>query len=134
MPRKTASPKTDTAKKTTRKKKAAVEAVVETAPVIAEPIAETVTEVPVAETPEKKTRKPRAKKADKKAEPVLITTLQLGDADFDISDIAAKAYKAYKSTHKRKAVTEFRVYVKPEEGVAYFTVNGEGSPDFKINL
>ena len=134
MPRKPANPKTDTAKKTTRKKKAAVEAVVETAPVIAEPIAETVTEVPVAETPEKKTRKPRAKKADKKSEPVLITTLQLGDAEFDISDIAAKAYKAYKSTHKRKAVTEFRVYVKPEEGVAYFTVNGEGSPDFKINL
>lgn len=134
MPRKTASPKTDTAKKTTRKKKAAVEAVVETAPVIAEPIAETVTEALVAETPEKKTRKPRAKKADKKAEPVLITTLQLGDAEFDISDIAAKAYKAYKYTHKRKAVTEFRVYVKPEEGVAYFTVNGEGSPDFKINL
>ena len=134
MPRKPASPKTDTAKKTTRKKKAAVEAVVETAPVIAEPIAETVTEALVAETPEKKTRKPRAKKADKKSEPVLITTLQLGNAEFDISDIAAKAYKVYKSTHKRKAVTEFRVYVKPEEGVAYFTVNGEGSPDFKINL
>ena len=134
MPRNTASPKTETAKKTTRKKKAAVEAVVETAPVIAEPIAETVTEALVAETPEKKTRKPRAKKADKNAEPVLITTLQLGNAEFDISDIAAKAYKAYKSTHKRKAVTEFRVYVKPEEGVAYFTVNGEGSPDFKINL
>ena len=134
MPRKTASTKTDTAKRTTRKKKAAVEAVAETAPVIAEPIAETVTEATVAETPEKKTRKPRAKKADKKSEPVLITTLQLGDAEFDISDIAAKAYKAYKSTHKRKAVTEFRVYVKPEEGVAYFTVNGEGSPDFKINL
>ena len=134
MPRKPASPKTETAKKTTRKKKAAVEAVVEIAPVIAEPIAETVTEAPVAETPEKKTRKPRVKKADKKSEPVLITTLQLGDAEFDISDIAAKAYKAYKSTHKRKAVTEFRVYVKPEEGVAYFTVNGEGSPDFKINL
>ena len=123
------------AKKRSRKpvtKKA--EAVVETAPVIAEPIAETVTEAPAAETSEKKTRKPRAKKADKKSEPVLITTLQLGDAEFDISDIAAKAYKAYKSTHKRKAVTEFRVYVKPEEGVAYFTVNGEGSPDFKINL
>ena len=134
MPRKPASPKTETAKKTTRKKKAAVEAVVETAPVIAELIAEAVTEAPVAETPEKKTRKPRAKKADKKSEPVLITTLQLGDAEFDISDIAAKAYKAYKSTHKRKAVTEFRVYVKPEEGVAYFTVNGEGSPDFKIIL
>jgi hypothetical protein len=79
-------------------------------------------------------RKPRTKKADKKAEPVLSTLVQVGDAEYDISDIAAKAYKAYKSTHKRKAVTEFRVYVKPEEGVAYFTVNGEGSPDYKINL
>lgn len=179
MPRKPASPKTETAKKTTRKKKATVEAVAEntpitaaevvesvaetaavdapavktpakkrgrkpaakkaeavaeTAPVIAEPIAETVTEAPVAETPEKKTRKPRAKKADKKSEPVLSTFVQVGDAEYDISDIAAKAYKSYKSAHKRKAVTEFRVYVKPEEGVAYFTVNGEGSPDFKINL
>ena len=179
MPRKPASPKTGTAKKTTRKKKAAAEAVSETtpitaaevvesvaetavvdapavkaptkkrgrkpaakkaeavaekAPVIAEPTAETVTGATVAETPVKKTRKPRAKKADKKAEPVLITTLQIGDAEFDISDIAAKAYKAYKSTHKRKVVTEFHVYVKPEENAAYYTVNGEGSADFKIEL
>ena len=111
------------------------------------PVADTVAESVVAETPaveapaapatdapEKKTRKPRTKKADKKAEPVLITTLQVGDAEFDISDIAAKAYKAYKSTHKRKVVTEFRVYVKPEENAAYYTVNGEGSADFKIDL
>ena len=194
MPRKPANPKTDTAKKTTRKKKAAVEAVAETTPItvaeVVESVAETpaVADAPDAEKPVKKrgrkpavkkpepekhdivkvatlapgelkelinapapttpfpasddpskdivqtTRKPRAKKADKKAEPVLSTLVQVGDAEYDISDIAAKAYKAYKSTHKRKAVTEFRVYVKPEEGVAYFTVNGEGSPDFKINL
>ena len=179
MPRKPASQKTETAKKTTRKKKAAADAVAETTPitaaevvesvadtavvdapaveasakkrgrkpaakkaeavaektpVIAEPTAETITEAIVAETPVKITRKPRAKKADKKAEPVLITTLQIGDAEFDISDIAAKAYKAYKSTHKRKVVTEFHVYVKPEENAAYYTVNGEGSADFKIEL
>ena len=83
-------------------------------------------------------RKPAAKKAEKKAakkaEPVFTTVVQTGDAEYDISDIAAKAYKEYKSTHKRKNVTDFRVYVKPEEGVAYFTVNGEGSPDYKINL
>ena len=179
MPRKPASPKTDTAKKTTRKKKAATEAVIETASITAAevvesvsetaaidaptvktpakkrgrkpvakkadavaetaPIAETVAEAPVAdaptvEVPEKKTRKPRAKKADKMAEPVLITTLQVGNAEFDISNIAERAYKAYKSTHKRKVVTEFRVYVKPEENAAYYTVNGEGAPDYKIDL
>ena len=193
MPRKPASPKTETAKKTTRKKKAAVEAVAETTPItvaeVVESIAETAAvDAPAVKDPAKKrgrkpaakktepekhdivkvatlapgelkelinapapttpfpesddpskdivqtARKPRAKKADKKAEPVLSTLVQVGDAEYDISDIAVKAYKAYKSTHKRKAVTEFRVYVKPEEGVAYFTVNGEGSPDFKINL
>ena len=183
MPRKPASPKTDTAKKTTRKKKATVEAVAETtpitaaevvesvaetaavdapavkapakkrgrkpaakkaeavaetAPVIAEPIAETVTEAPVAETPEKKlfrlTQAQSEERLTKRQSLFFPPLVQVGDAEYDISDIAAKAYKAYKSTHKRKAVTEFRVYVKPEEGVAYFTVNGEGSPDFKINL
>lgn len=174
MPRKPASPKTETAKKTTRKKKAAVEAVAETTPITAAEVVESIAETaavdaPAVKAPAKKrgrkpaaklkelinapapttpfpasddpskdivqtSRKPRAKKADKKSEPVLSTFVQAGDAEYDISDIAAKAYKAYKSTHKRKAVTEFRVYVKPEEGVAYFTVNGEGSPDFKINL
>ncbi len=193
MPRRPASPKTETAKKTTRKKKATVEAVAETTPITAAEVVESVAETaavdaPAVEAPAKKrgrkpaakktepekhdivkvatlapgelkelinapapttpfpesdgpskdivqtARKPRAKKADKKAEPVLSTLVQVGDAEYDISDIAAKTYKAYKSTHKRKAVTEFRVYVKPEEGVAYFTVNGEGSPDFKINL
>ena len=113
------------------------EAAIAEAPVadaVAESIVAEAPAAPATDAPEKKTRKPRTKKADKKAEPVLITTLQVGDAEFDISDIAAKAYKAYKSTHKRKVVTEFRVYVKPEENAAYYTVNGEGSADFKIDL
>ena len=29
---------------------------------------------------------------------------------------------------------EICVYIKPEEGVAYYSVNGEGSPEFKVNL
>lgn len=124
-----------------------VEAPVAETPVAEAPVAEVVTDAIAEETvaadapadaPVKKTRKPRAKKADykadKKAEPVLITTLQIGSAEFDISNIAERAYKAYKSTHKRKVVTEFRVYVKPEENAAYYTVNGEGSADFKIDL
>ena len=54
--------------------------------------------------------------------------------DYDVSGIAEKALKNYKSVHKRKIVTEFVVYVKPEENAAYFTVNGEGSDEFKIEL
>ena len=103
-------------------------------------------ESPVADAPAKKPRKPRAKKADAapkrrgrppkhpKPELVLTTTLQVGDAEFDISAIAEKAYKEYKRVHKRKVITDFHVYVKPEEGAAYFTINGEGSEDFKIDL
>lgn len=103
-------------------------------------------ETPVAEVPAKKPRKPRAKRADtapkrrgrppksKAPELVLTTTLQVGDAEFDISALAEKAYKEYKRVHKRKVITDFYVYVKPEEGAAYYTVNGEGSEDFKIDL
>ena len=103
-------------------------------------------EAPAAESPAKKPRKPRAKKTDaaprrrgrppkeKAPELALITTLQIGTDEFDISGIAEKAYKEYKRVHKRKVVTDFHVYVKPEENAAYYTVNGEGSEEFKIEL
>ena len=80
-------------------------------------------------------KKTVAKKAEnKKAEPVITTILQLGDKEFDITGIAVKALKAYKTVHKRKTVTEFVVYVKPEDGAAYYTVNGEGDEEYKIEL
>ena len=96
-------------------------------------IAETAA-APAADPVQKKPRKPREKKAAKKNEPVLKTVVQVGNAEFDISDIAQKTYKAYKSTHKRKIVTDFCIYVKPEENAAYYTINGEGSPEMKIAL
>lgn len=74
------------------------------------------------------------KKEVKKAEPVLKTIVQADGKDIDVSTIAADALKAYKSVHKRKVVNEFVVYVKPEENAAYYTVNGEGSDEFKIEL
>lgn len=89
---------------------------------------------PAAEPIQKKPRKPRKMKAAKKNEPALKTVVQVGSAEFDISDIAQKTYKAYKSTHKRKVVTDFCIYVKPEESAAYYTINGEGSPEMKIEL
>ncbi len=42
--------------------------------------------------------------------------------------------KSYKSVHKRKVVNEFVIYVKPEENAAYYTINGEGSDEYKIDL
>ena len=33
-----------------------------------------------------------------------------------------------------KVVEEFVVYLKPEDNAAYFTVNGEGRDDFKVDV
>ena len=71
---------------------------------------------------------------DKKPEPKLTTVIQIGEKQYDITDIAAKTLKSYKSVHKRKVVNDFTVYVKPEENAVYYTVNGEGSDDFKVDL
>lgn len=80
-------------------------------------------------------KKPVEKKpAVKKAEPKMTAIVQVGGQEFDIADITERAYKAYKAEHKRKTVTEFKVYVKPEENVAYYTVNGEGADEFKVEL
>lgn len=79
--------------------------------------------------------KPAVKKAaEKKTEPVIKTVLQFDGKDFDISTLAADLLKGYKSVHKRKTVSEFVVYVKPEESAAYYTVNGEGSDEYKQEL
>ena len=51
MPRKPASQKTDTAKKTTRKKKAASEAVAETTPITAAEVVESVADTAVVDAP-----------------------------------------------------------------------------------
>lgn len=90
----------------------------------------------IAMAPEKKklAMKPAGKAIETKAEAVLTTIVQAGGEEFDITDIARKAYKAYKAVHKRKHVTDFKVYVKPEEHAAYYTVNGEGSDEFRIDL
>lgn len=90
----------------------------------------------IAMAPEKKklAMKPAGKAIETKEEAVLSTIVQAGGVEYDITDIAQKAFKLYKSKHRRKHVTDFKVYVKPEENAAYYTVNGEGSDDFKIEL
>ena len=88
---------------------------------------------PVAEKPVEK--KPAEKKpAAKKAEPKMTAVVQFGGQEYNVAEITEKAYKAYKAANKRKSVKEFTVYVKPEENVAYYTVNGEGSDEFKVEL
>ena len=122
---------TDAKKAPAEKKAAAKKAPAEKKTAAAKAPAEK--KVAAAKAPAEK--KTAAKKpAAKKAEPVIKTILQVEGKDFDLSTVAVDALKKYKSTHKRKVVEEFVVYVKPEDNAAYYTVNGEGQDDFKVDL
>ena len=77
---------------------------------------------------------PKKTKESTKTVPTLRTIVQASGREIDVTNIAADALKAYKSVHKRKVVSDFVIYVKPEENAAYFTINGEGSDEYKIDL
>lgn len=121
-----AAPKKAAAKAEAPKKAAAPKAVKAEAPKAAAK-----TEAPKA--PAKKAAAPK-KAAPKKTETVIKTIVQANGQEYDVSSVAEKALKGYKSVHKRKVVNEFVVYVKPEENAAYFTVNGEGDESYKVDL
>ena len=85
--------------------------------------------------PKAEAKKPAVKKAAaKKTEIVIKTIVQANGQDLDVSSVAEKALKKYKSKSKRKIVNEFVAYVKPEENAVYFTVNGEGKEEYKYDL
>ena len=77
-------------------------------------------------------KKPAAKKAVAAAkDEVFVQVEGVNEINVAVVVEAAKAdYKA-KSGKAAKAVT---VYVKPAEGVAYYTVAGKGSDDYKVDL
>ncbi len=148
---------------------------------------EKVVETPVAEEPVKKTRKPRAKKAETEAAPKK-TAAKKEAAEAAPKKTAAKKEAAPKKTAAKKAaapkaekapaarktaakkaseanvyiqfagnqvaakdileaaklafaeanegveIKTIELYVKPEEGAAYYVVNGVGGDDMKIGL
>lgn len=132
------------ARKTTAKKapakvqevKAAAEAKIEEVKVETVKAAEVVKAEAAKAVEEVKTaaKKAPAKRAPKKKAAVCTVTVEFAGKQMAITDIAAKAEAAYKEAHKDAVVETVDVYVKPEEGVAYYVVNGEGSADFKIAL
>lgn len=98
---------------------AAKKATVKAAPA-AEPAAVAVETVKKPRAPRKAAAKPAAVK----------TLLQFNGCEYDISALSEKVVKAAKAPDGAEIV----VYVKPEEGAAYYTVNGEGSDAFKVEL
>ena len=77
----------------------------------------------------KTTRKRTTKKAVK-----VTVNVEFQGIQHEITDVAKKAEQAYKESHPEAVIETLDVYCKPEEGVAYYVVNGEGSDDFKVEL
>lgn len=89
-------------------------------------------ETPIAEvkTEDKPVKKTAAKKATKKAtpnkrtkkivEPKVSVKLQFGDAEYDLDELKSRIEAAYKA---KADVQTVDIYIKPEEGKAYYVIN-----------
>ena len=78
---------------------------------------------------------PAAKKTPaKKAEPKAKVVIEYGENQIVAKDVLDAATKAYKANHRGVTIKTIEVYIQPENNVAYYVVNGEGSDDFKVSL
>lgn len=99
----------------------------------AAPKKETAAKAPEAKEPAAK--EPAAKKtAAKKAEPIANVVIEFAGKQVVAKEVLAAATKAYTEAHTGAEIKTIDIYVKPEESVAYYVVNGEGSDDFKVEL
>ena len=130
MARKTnAAVKEATAKTTAAKAAAVKETTVKEVPATA---SEGKSAEPAKEAPARKTA---ARKAPA-AKPVEVKSsvyVQFAGKEFSESSLTEAVKEAYTALGNRaEDIRTIDIYVKPEESVAYYTVNGQGSDEFKI--
>ncbi len=82
---------------------------------------------------EEKVAETKAKKVTRKAAKVSVN-VEFQGIQHNITDVSKRAEKAYKDGHPDAVIETLDIYCKPEEGVAYYVVNGEGSTDFKVEI
>ena len=58
--------------------------------------------------------------------------VEYGEKQLSTEDLAARAKEAYLGANPLAEIKTLELYVKPEEGAAYYVVNGEASPEFKL--
>lgn len=75
-------------------------------------------------TAEPKTRKAASKAPARRGRPPLAPELyvELSGKQYNITDVIDRAKADYRATHK-VGVQSCKVYVKPEEGTAYYVIN-----------
>lgn len=109
----------ETKKTTTRKRTVKQEAAAVTAEVKEEKKA------PVRKTAARRT---------KKTAPKTTVMIEYAGRQFDMEEIVKKASEAFGNANPNTEIKTLEVYVQPEEQVAYYVANGEGSEDFKVEL
>lgn len=92
--------------------------------------------VPAAAVKKAPTKKETAAKKTtaKKAEPKATVTIEFQGRSFAAKEILEKAKKEFSKANKGVEIKTIDIYVKPEESVAYYVVNGIGSDDYKVVL
>lgn len=85
------------------------------------------------ETVVKKAAAPK-KEAAKKAEPQASVVIQYAGKEIVAKDVLAATTGSFQAANKGVEIKTIEIYVKPEENVAYYVVNGKGSDDYKVEL
>lgn len=120
-----AAPKKTAARKTTTRKTASKKTA-ETAEV------KEAEEAAVKKTAARKTT--TRKTAAKKAEAEVNVYIQYNEKETAAKDILEAVKASFAEKNPETEIKTIEIYVKPEEGVAYYVVNGQGADDFKIVL
>lgn len=113
---------------------------------VVETVAETAAEVAAEETAPKKTTRKKAETAEatpkktarkttkKAAQPEASVTIQYAGKEIVAKEVLEAATKAFQKANEGVAIESIQIYIKPEEGVAYYAVNGIGNDDYKVIL
>lgn len=80
------------------------------------------------------TPKKAARTAKKAAQPQASVTIQYAGKDIVAKEVLEAATKAFQEANEGVAIESIQLYIKPEEGVAYYAVNGIGNDDYKVVL
>ncbi len=83
-----------------------------------------------AKKPAKRAAKKPAAEAPKKTENIYV---QYGGKEWDAGELAEKAKAAYAAEgHRVSAIKDLKLYIKPEEGMAYYVINGKASGSVEL--
>lgn len=75
-------------------------------------------------------KQPAAKAAPQKTEDIFV---QFGSGEWNISELAERAKAAYLAEgHRAASIKKFCLYVKPEDGKAYYVVNDKAAGSIEL--